>query len=73
MFDYLHSKNYSIYCLQDTHFTEDDENIIRSEWGHDCYISPGRSNARGVAVLFNNNFEYKVLKKSKIQKETILY
>ncbi len=63
MFDYLHSKNYSIYCLQDTHFTEDDENIIRSEWGHDCYISPGRSNARGVAVLFNNNFEYKVLKK----------
>ncbi len=63
MFDYLHSKNYNIYCLQDTHFTEEDENIIRSQWGYDCYISPGRSNARGVAVLFNNNFEHKVLKK----------
>ena len=71
MFDYLHSKNYNIYCLQDTHFTEEDENIIRSQWGYDCYISPGRSNARGVAVLFNNNFEHKVLKKSKMQKEII--
>ncbi len=63
LFNYLQLKKYNIYCLQDTHFTEDDETLIRSQWGHDCFISPGRSNARGVAILFSNDFEYKVLKK----------
>lgn len=59
--NYIKQKNCSIYFLQDTHFTADDYVQIRSFWGHDVYISPSASNARGTAILFNNNFEYKVL------------
>ena len=33
---------------------------MRSEWGLECYFSSFRSNARGVAILFNNNFDYKI-------------
>lgn len=54
-----------IYCLQDTHFTTDTENIIRNEWGYQIYFNSFRSNSRGVAILFNNNFEFKVIKEKK--------
>ena len=50
----------NIYCLQDTHFTKDIENRVRCEWGFDAYFSSFSSNSRGVCILFNNNFEYKV-------------
>ena len=54
--------NFSIYCLQDTHLLTKDYKYIRAQWGYDIYISGGTSDSRGVAILFNNNFEYKVLK-----------
>ena len=57
---YLRKKNYSIYCLQDVHFEKDIEKKVRSEWGLDCYFSSFKSNARGVAIFINNDFEYKV-------------
>lgn len=57
----MKNKHYNIFCLQDTHFTPELENIIRAEWGYDCYFNSFRSNARGVAILLNNNFEVKVL------------
>ena len=57
--NYLKQKNFSISFLQDTHFTADDYTQVRSLWGYEIYISPGQSNSRGVAILFNNNFEYK--------------
>ena len=34
---------------------------MKDIWGHECYIHGNRSNARGVAILFNNNFQYEVL------------
>jgi exonuclease III len=37
------------------------EQRIRAEWGFDCYFSSFKSNSRGVAILFNNTFEFKVL------------
>ena len=58
---YLRAKRYSIYCLQDVHCTDEMEGRIRAEWGSDCYFSSFKSNSRGVAILFNNTFEYKVL------------
>ena len=58
--NYLKQKNFSIYFLQDTHFTADETAQIRSLWGYDIYLSPGKSDARGTAILFNNNFEYNV-------------
>ena len=33
-FSYFRNNNYNIYCLQDTHFTEDREEFIRNEWGY---------------------------------------
>ena len=58
--NFLKGKNYSVYMLQDTHFTHKEENYIRTQWGFECYFSNSASNARGVAVFLNNNFECKV-------------
>jgi exonuclease III len=57
---FLRKKKYSIYCLQDVHFEKDMENKVRAEWGLNCFFSSFKTNARGVVILFNNNFEYKV-------------
>ena len=65
VFNYLRAKNYNIYCLQDTHFTVENEKNIRSLWGFECFFSSFNSNSRGVSVMFNNNFEFKVLKEKK--------
>ena len=35
---------------------------IRAEWGYKCFFSCYSSNSRGVAILLNNNFEFKVNK-----------
>ena len=46
--------------LQDTQFIDKKENYIRTHWGFECYFSNFALNSRGVAILFNNNFEFKV-------------
>lgn len=61
VFNLLKQKQKSIYFLQDTHFTEDDVNMVRSMWGYEIFISPGKTDSRGVAILFNNNFEYEII------------
>ena len=65
VFNMLKSKKCNIYCIQDTHFTDEIESNVRSVWGYECFFSSFRSNSRGVAILFNNDFEYKVLKEKK--------
>ena len=52
--------NFDIYCLQDTHFMESDEKLIRNLWDNDCIFSNFRSNARGVAILFNKNLNHNI-------------
>ena len=61
--NYLKGKGCQIYCLQDTHLSPGvDEMFVRSRWNSDCYFSSDKSNARGIAILFAKNFEYKVHK-----------
>lgn len=36
--NFLKQKKYSIYFLQDTHFTKREENYIRSQWGFECFF-----------------------------------
>lgn len=60
VFNYWKSKGFSIICLQDTHTCPKMEDYIKDEWGHDALVCPFKSNARGVIILFNNNFEYKI-------------
>ena len=45
-----------------THFTPTDEKFIKTQWGYKAYFSSYKSNSRGVAILFNNNFEFSVEK-----------
>ena len=61
MFHYLRGQNFSFYFLQDTHFHPSTENRIRAEWGNDIYFASFTSNSRGVAILVNDNIEYKVI------------
>ncbi len=56
----MKSKRYQIYCLQDTHFTGASEKIINTQWNGQCFFSFSKSNARGVAILFSKDFEYKI-------------
>ena len=69
---YLRGKNFSIICLQDTHFTKDMEKIISNEWGYSVYFNSFRSNSRGVAIFFRNNFEFKVCNTFKDQSGNVL-
>lgn len=62
VFHFLRKKSHNIYCLQDTHFNEKLEKYVASEWGYQCVFASYQSNARGVAILFNNNFEFKINK-----------
>ena len=64
---YLKQKNHSIYLIQDTHFSGKMESYIRAEWGYNCYFASKNSQSRGVAILFNNNFEFKLKKVYKDQ------
>ena len=65
LFHYLRSQKYSFYFLQETHFQPNLEDRIRSEWGTGIYFSSFSSNAKGVAILINNNVEYKVIEEIK--------
>ena len=62
VFDFLRNLNCSIYFLQETHLKTQSENFIRSCWGYNIWLSGSDTNKNGVAILFNNNFEYKVHK-----------
>ena len=54
--------NPNIICLQDTHLTADDENLLKLTSNCNCFISGSRTNARGVAILLKENFTHKIIK-----------
>lgn len=58
--NFYKKQGYSILCLQDTHFTSEIEPFIETQWGYKCIFNSFRSNSRGVCLLFNNNFEFKI-------------
>lgn len=58
-FKYIRESNASVYCLQDTHCTEEDENVVYSQWGFDFLYSPGKTDSRGtlthLIIILNTN------------------
>lgn len=50
----------SIICVQETHWPLSSENFIRAAWGYNLCLAGTQTNKCGVAVLFRNNFEYKL-------------
>ena len=65
MFSHILETKITIYTVFNTHFVMENENLIRNEWGYNCYFNSFKSNARGVAILINNNFEIKINKQKK--------
>ena len=48
------------FLLKEAHWVSGMENIVRSQWGCDCVVAGHDSGSKGVAILFENNFEYKI-------------
>lgn len=61
VFEYVRKKQWNIILLQETHLITKDENFIRTCWGNEVILCGAHTNKNGVAILFNNNFEYKLL------------
>lgn len=62
VFSYLHKLQADILLLQETHCTQADQKIWLSKWGGAGFFCNGRSNARGVCMLLNRNYNPKILK-----------
>ena len=58
--NYLKDKNPDILCLQDTHWLPEDQPELRHLWGGECNVHGNKTNSHGVAILFGNNFQYKI-------------
>ena len=61
-FRWLKMKKYAVYFLQEVHCTKDKEHIWSAEWGYSAIFSGFSSASAGVCVLFNNNFNFQILK-----------
>ena len=55
-------KKMSIYFIQEAHCTEDNKHEWRAEWGYQAFFGCGSSKSAGVAILFNNNFDFQISK-----------
>jgi exonuclease III len=58
--NFLSKKEFSIYCLQDTHWNKKLELKIEEEWNGKCFFSHKNTQSRGTAILFNNNLDFEV-------------
>ena len=70
---YFKTKNPNILCLQDTHWTDNDRQNVKKLWGYDIFLNGMKSNARGVAILLNKNFEYEVVESNYDDEGNYLY
>ena len=62
IFRWLKLKSFAIYFLQEVHCTQEKENWWTSEWGFSAIFSSYSSASAGTCILFNNNFEFQILK-----------
>ena len=56
--NYLRQTGAGIVCIKDTHLTELDTKLTKQIWNNNCYLNGQKTNARGVGILLNNNFEH---------------
>ena len=61
-FNWLRNKQQSIIFLQEAHCTEKNINNWKSEWGYEALFSCCSGSSAGVCILFNNNFNFDILK-----------
>ena len=63
LFAWCRKQNANIIFLQETHSTRDKEKKRKAEWGAPLELAPGSSNARGVAILLHNGFDWNIKQK----------
>ena len=61
-FNWLREKNLHIYLLQEVHCSSNTTSLWSSEWGYKSIFSCPSSARGGVAILFNNNFSFEILR-----------
>jgi len=61
-FQWFKKSHPGITMLQETHSTETNEKLWKSQWGHAIEFCHGTSGSRGVAILFDKNYDYEILK-----------
>ena len=59
-FNWLRAKKFSIYLLQETHYSENTTATWSSEWGYKTFFSCCTSASEGVAIFFNINFAFQL-------------
>ena len=62
IFNWLRSKKISLYLLQEVLCSNDKISIWFSEWGYKSLFSCCSSAKGGVAILFNNNYSFQILR-----------
>ena len=58
--NFFRETNAHIICLQDTHLTEHDSREFKNIWEDTFFIHGRKTNSRGVAILFRNNFDFTI-------------
>ena len=64
---YIQKRKCDIICLQETHLTETDRTNLVKEWNIEFFLGGESTNSKGVAILINNSFEYKI---DKVEKDS---
>ena len=64
--------NPQIVCYQDTHLIDSDIDEMKSIWDGEIVLNGYKTNARGTAVMFSSNFEYRITKINKLNNGDIL-
>ena len=62
-FRWLKMKKYGTFFLQEVHCTKEKESLWTSEWGFTAFFSSFSSANAGVCILFNNNFQFEIIRK----------
>ena len=63
-FLWLKKNRLSICSLQEVHSTNETEPYWHSEWGYSTIFTTFSSSRAGVNIMFNNNFQFQILKHS---------
>ena len=72
MFEWLKTKQYDIYMLQEVHYKKEFNTTWKSDWGNTCVFSGNKSNSEGVAILFNSKHSIEIKQELEIIEGRIL-
>lgn len=72
IFDRLRKGKFDVCLIQESHCTQEEATIWRSEWGGPAHFYHGTSSSRGVIILLDRNPPYKVVREVRDKNGRIL-